>query len=226
MADGGYTSVDGFGVTKVTSEIGESIKNALADFFVSKLTFPRLRLASFPDMGYAASDFKAIADKIKPGKVEVYRTKEEQIFRAKYCSYGDDNFYVLTPMIAASPKVHLKTIVHETTHAIQDWKEWKESALDREVDAHFAAALYLVHSGKTHEANDDTVMTYFMIGAEAYKEDPKEIRSLWFNKIHKEMKNAVSQHYQFMHKKLFPDKDPAKFLKGFEKKNRLDGIPD
>ncbi len=223
MPDGGYKSLDGFAIELVTETSGKNIKNQIiGDQHVDKLSFPRLRLASFPEMGYKGSDFKAIANMIKPGLIDVYRTKTDHNFRGRYVSTtNNDNFYMLVPDVVDNPRRSMKTIIHETTHAIQDWKQWRETALDREVDAHFAAALYMVHAGVS---TNDTVMTYFTIGAEAYAQDKKEVRSRWFGGILQKMKAAVQTHYQAMHKQLHPNEDPAKFLKNFNDKQRMDGI--
>ena len=156
---------------------------------------------------------------------KIYETKTDQPFNAKFCSYGKLNFYVFTPNITIAPSLSVRTIVHETAHAIQDWKEWRESSLDREVDAHFAEALYLVLSGKEKEAQNDLGMAYYIIAAQEYKENPKYLASLGFRKMRQKLKQETFQHYQFMNSLITPNFDVEKFNKAFNKKNKMDGIP-
>ena len=213
-------------VRDVTPTLGETVANLIKnDPFIPKLNFPRLRFPALGGLGYSASDYRTIAGKIAPNKIEIYETKNDELFNAKFCSFGDMNFYVLTPKITVAPSLCVKTLVHETTHAIQDWKKWRESSLDREVDAHFAEALYLVKSGKAREADSDLGMTYFMIAAKEYDNNPKYLASNGFHKIRENMRRDISQHYQFINSLIKSNFDAEEFNKTFRKKQRLDGIP-
>lgn len=228
MSDDEYTKLpeSEIEVRDVTADYAETIKNLLvSDPFIPKLRFPRLRFPALEGLGYCAEDYKAIAKMIAPDRIEIYETRNDELFNAKYASYGDMNFYVLTPKITVAPSLSVRILVHETTHAIQDWKKWRESSLDREVDAHFAEALYLVKSKKAHEAKSDMGMTYFMIAAEEYDNDPKYLASNGFRKIREKMRTEIFQHYQFMSSLLVSNFDAEEFGKKFRKRQRLDGIP-
>lgn len=228
MSNDDYAKLPGTNVEvrDVTSDLSATIANLLiSDPVVSKLNFPRLRFPRLGGLGYSGNDFIAIAKKIAPNEIEIYETKTDQSFNAKFCSYGKLNFYVFTPNITIAPSLSVRTIVHETAHAIQDWKEWRESSLDREVDAHFAEALYLVLSGKEKEAQNDLGMAYYIIAAQEYKDNPKYLASLGFRKMRQKLKQETFQHYQFMNSLITSNFDAEEFNKSFNKKKKMDGIP-
>ena len=227
MADGEYFTVEGTNqqMRNVTERMAETLRTALTtDLTIPKLNFPRLRLLTMSGLGYSGSDFRMVAEKIRPTGIRVYETKENYGYHGKFSSVDEFDFYVLAPTVTASPALYMKTLVHETAHAVQEWKKWRESPLDQEVDGHFAEALYLVLSGKASEAKNDSIMTYFIIAAEAYADDPKCITSNWFRNIRANMRDDILRHYRHMHKKVDPNFNEKEFDKEFNKKTTPNGI--
>ncbi|MEP7074784.1 MAG: hypothetical protein ABI878_03155 [Acidobacteriota bacterium] len=227
MPDGEYFSVEGSTqeIRNVTERLASQIRSALvSDPYIPKMNFPRLRFLSMPGLGYIGADFRTVAKKIRPGGIRIYETKANYGYGGKFWSSGKFDFFAFAPEITANVLNNMKTIVHETTHAVQEWKKWRESTLDHEVDAHFATALYLVLKGRQEEVKHDTVMNYYIIGAEAYVKDPKSITSRWFRDLRSNMRNDVLSHYRFMNKKISPDFNEQEFDKDFQKKARPDGI--
>jgi hypothetical protein len=227
MADGQFKQVKGTNVfmRNVSERLATDIKELIkSDPFIPNLAFPRLRFAGLPGLGYKPSYYQEIAGMLGPGKIEIYETQEHYGFNAKFCSVDRFNYFVLSPNVTKALKGNSKTIVHEATHAVQDWQKWREASEDRELDAHFAEALYLVHAKKTHEANNDSVMNRFIIAAEEYKADNGYLGSSRFKKLREAMRNDVYLHYQFMSKKMDPDLTDEEFSKEFKKRERLDGI--
>lgn len=213
-------------VRDVTEKYGAKIAKLIkSDPLAARLNFPRLRFSALPGLGYKGSDFIAIANLIAPGKIEIYETREDQAFKGKFCSYGKLNFYVFTPEVTVAPLAAMRTIIHETAHAVQDWKKWRESGLDREVDAHFSDALYLVLGGREKEAANDLCMSHYIIAAQLFKENPRYLSSLHFRRLREKMRTDVFQHYQFMNSLTKPDFDYETFNREFKKRQRLDGIP-
>ena len=228
--DDEYTTLpwSGLEVRDVTEQFGPEMAKLLrSDAHLPTLAFPRLHL---PRMrGYLGTDYADIAKRIHLGGIEVYETRKDEGlgFHAKYESYGGLNHFVVRPSVTATPLLYMSTIVHETTHAIQDRNKWRMSELDDEVDTHFAEALYLVRSRKEHEAENDLRMTRFMIAAREYKADEGYLKSISFLKLRREMRHDVTEHYAFMNS-IFGggDFDREKWLKDFRRKKRWDGIPD
>jgi hypothetical protein len=213
-------------VRDITSEFGETLKNhLLSEPFLQAIKFPRLRFAILENLGYSAVDYKEIAENIGPNKIEVYETRNDEAFNAKYYSIGDLNFYVLTPKVTATPLLSIRTLIHETTHAIQDRKGWRESRLDQEVDAHFAEALYLVKNKKENEVKGEFVMSDFITAAKEYYQNSKYLLSRRFRKLREKMRQEVYQHYEFMNSIFSINYNPASFQKDFKIRKRLNGMP-
>jgi hypothetical protein len=196
---------------------------------VPSLRFPRLHLPALK--GYFGADYQDIADRIRLNGIEVYESRldsDELGWNAKYVSWGDLNFFIVTPSVVATPLLYMDTIVHEATHAIQDRNKWRMSPLDNEVDTHFAEALYLVRSGQEKEAKINLVMTRFLIAAKEYNANPRYLTSISFRKLRREMRNDVAQHYYAMSSTFgLTDLDPEEWHKNFRRKNRKwNGIPE
>ena len=231
MANDEYFVIDkkmNLEVRDVTLTLGQTMAGLLlSDPNVAKLTFPRLRFPSFESLGYFANDYKEIARRIvkkadQTKGIRVYETKGDTVFRARYQSAGDRNFFILTPEITKSLTANMATVVHETTHAIQDLKEWRESSWDREIDAHFAEAVYSLLAG---QSNKKTILNHVSIAAECFIANPKYLQTLAFRQLREKMRGDIYQHYQFMLGKIDPDFDSDNFNKEFSKRQRLDGIP-
>ena len=193
------------------------------------LSFPRLHLPVLK--GYSPSDYVDIAGRIRLNGIEVYETRldtDDLGFHAQYRSWNELNFFIVTPSVTATPLLYMNTIVHETTHAIQDRNKWRMSRLDNEVDTHFAEALYLSHIGDKTDAKVDLIMTRFLIAAKEYNDDARYLTSINFRNLRREMRNDVAQHYYFM-ESLFgiTDLDAEEWHKNFRRKKRMwNGIPE
>jgi hypothetical protein len=228
MQDDEYVQLPGtkFWVRDVSATFGPVMAELLErDRQVKDLTFPRLQFPALTCIGYSSSHYEEVAHKIREGKIDVYETREDHHFNASYRSYGSLNFFVITPKVSSSPALSMCTIVHEVTHAIQDWKQWRTSGLDRELDAHFAEALYLFRSGKESEAASDLRMTRFMIAAREYNGNPRYFLSIGFRRLREKLRNDIYEHYRFMHATFDDNFDPEEFDRSFRRRKRLDGIP-
>jgi hypothetical protein len=115
---------------------------------VETLNFPSL---TFGHRAYAASDYRRVGDVMGRGKIEVYAETGGK-FKASYTNAkGGDYFVINTEHFDAATfskdPAQIAVIVHESTHMVQDDKRLRMSNCERELDAHFAQALYLVRAG-------------------------------------------------------------------------------
>jgi hypothetical protein len=227
MTNQEYAQLPGsnFEVRDVTETFGPTMARYLrSDGVVKNLRFPRLRFPLLRSYGYSPSDYHWIADHIGPGKIEVYETRRDELFRGKYVSLGELNFFVLTPSVTIAPLASMDTIVHEATHAIQDWKKMRASLQDMELDAHFAAALYFVQSGKDASAAA-LHLARFIIAAKAYNADARYLRSLEFRKARGKLESEILTHYRDMNGIIDDTFDPQAWVTAFQRRRRLDGVP-
>jgi hypothetical protein len=209
---------------EITADFAETFAGIIARN-APLLNFPRLRFALLKCIGYSENDYCEIAGHVRSGEIRLYETLEHMEFNGKYCSDQDNNnFFVLSPYITSAPLLGEATLMHESTHAVQDLRKWRVSKLDMEVDAHFAEALYLVRNKKQNEVATDLVLTRFIIAAEQFNDDAKYFSSLHFRRLRQDMQNDVFSHYQYMHSVFDEDFDSGEFEKDYHKRHRLDGI--
>jgi hypothetical protein len=78
---------------------------------------------------------------------------------------------------------------------IQDWKRMWLSLVQREVDAHFAQALYLVRA-KAEEVWDKTYALHTLIAAQNYDEDKRYLHSAHYRGIKGDIAGEIREHYR------------------------------
>jgi len=93
---------------------------------------------------YAPFDYQAIRELIskkliKVSEIRVARTSNALDYRGEY--NPDRNTLRINQSRTTDPVQRKQTIVHEATHAIQDWKDVASLAHDEEADAEIAEAL-------------------------------------------------------------------------------------
>lgn len=215
-----------FEVRDVTEPFGKELANLINNApHLNELAFPRLQLPALKKCGYAPDDYRTIASLIGPNRIEVYETREfDMPFLGKYYSYASLTAFIVTPSLRVAPGLCMSTIIHETTHAIQDWKKWRMSEQDTEVDAHFAEALYLILNNKENEVADEPVINKYVDVAKSYRSDEGYLTTLEFRRLRRDLRDVVHKHYKMM-KSTFQDQfDPKDFDKKFRRRKRLDGI--
>jgi hypothetical protein len=201
----------------VSDTFGKYVANKLlSEQKISELNFPRLRMPLLKGLGYSSGDYQSIANYLLSKDIKVYETKktEEVNFRGVYNS---KNYFVFSPELTASPEIYIGTIVHEATHAIQDLKKWRESSRDREVDAHFATALFMVLSRKEHLLKASRYNGYINL-AKSVEGDPKFYRTGEFKRRVRDLQNTITTEYTWKFK------DDIGKINEFQKKERWDGI--
>jgi hypothetical protein len=211
-------------VEDVTSTTGATMKTFLTkNTFVLGLNFPRLRLASqgLRD-GYSGADFAEVGREIGVNKIEVYVSDISH--PASYASAEDGDFFVLSQSLHSAFNVDRHVIVHEACHAIQDWSQWRCSRLDREVDAHFGQALFLVRSGDEKTASMiPPRLVPFLSAARQYNADAGYLKSFAFRKVLNKLEHEIFMDYQYTAQAKDPYFDPDQFAKDFNKRRREDG---
>ncbi len=206
-------------------DITESFAGKFAETLernASFLNFPRLR---FPlSKGYSTGDYLDIARRLRSFELDVYETRDDQHFNAKYISVGTYNFFVVTPNVTIAPLLSEETLIHEATHAIQDLKQWRMSRLDMEVDAHFSGALYTARKNIVSQSEDDYATKEFIDAAKAFNANKNFPWTLDFHQLRGTMKKNIVTHYWNM-KTIFEDNPQTfeAFSKDFKKRRRLDG---
>ena len=188
----------------------------------SILNFPRLR---FPlCTGYSTKDYLEIARGLRNGEFDVYETRDVGHFNAKFISFRNYNFFVVTHDVSIAPLLSEETLIHEATHAIQDLKQWRMSPLDMEVDAHFSAAIYATHKKNGVTGEPGFVMDEFMNAAKNFDDRKRFGITPDFRRLRKQMKSNIIDHYWNM-KSIFESNSQTKeeFTKNFKKRKRLDG---
>lgn len=156
---------------EVTDTFGRKMAEIiLAEPNIHKMYFPRLRFSRAMALGYSAADYYKIAHLILSKDIKVYETSDSE--NSDYVgAYLNSNRFIVTQKLTSDPQKYLGTIVHETTHAIQDLKKWRESDRDREVDAHFAAAYFMVLKGQEGLLKTSRYSGYISL-AKKIKENP------------------------------------------------------
>ncbi len=204
---------------EVTATFGKYMAEEilLKDPKIFDMNFPRLRFPKLLGLGYSANDYHEIAKKILDNKIAVYETKENIEKSGFIGVYLNVNQFVFTPDVTKEPQKFVGTIIHETTHAIQDLKKWRESDQDREVDAHFAQAYFMVLKGQEHLLKASR-MDEFISLAKLRIDDPNLFKTMYFSSKLPKLRVIIDQEY----KPKFADQ--AKFEKEFPKRHRLDGI--
>jgi hypothetical protein len=115
--------------------------------------------------------------------------------KAFYNKDGTPRLTLTKATEALNTPAHWSTIAHEATHMIQDWKKWRMSLLEMEVDAHFAQALFLHYKGAAASSDD---MNYFMEAAVAFAANDKRK----FKSLCNPMFQAASAKYKNVYEKL------------------------
>lgn len=202
---------------EVTDTFGRKMAEIiLAEPNIHKMYFPRLRFSRAMALGYSAADYYKIAHLILSKDIKVYETSDSE--NSDYVgAYLNSNRFIFTQKLTSDPQKYLGTIVHETTHAIQDLKKWRESDRDREVDAHFAAAYFMVLKGQEGLLKTSRYSGYISL-AKKIKENPKYFKTIEFNQKLRDLQSSINQEYGWK----FRD-DPDK-LEDFHKRQRWDGI--
>jgi hypothetical protein len=214
FTDAGGKPVSG---SDVTETFGKFIADKLlSDPTVMKMNFPRLRLPRLSGLGYSSGDYHKIANLILSQHIKVYETQGTE--KIDFLGvYQNTNRFIFAKKLTESPETHFGTIVHEVTHAIQDLKKWRESDRDREVDAHFAGALFMVLKNQENFLKSTKYGGYINL-AKAVKENPGYYKSFEFGKKVSELKNTIMQEYGWKYRD-----EPGK-LDDFQKRQRWDGI--
>jgi hypothetical protein len=164
---------------------------------VETLDFPSL---TFGHRAYAASDYRRVGDVMGRGKIEVY-AETGGTFKASYTNAkGGDYFVINTEHFDAATfskdPAQIAVIVHESTHMVQDDKRLRMSNCERELDAHFAQALYLVRAGAP-ELFDKFYAMKIMEAAQEYEADPRFRYSGAFRKLRDAGRASINEHYQY-----------------------------
>ena len=201
-----------------TETFGKYVANLLkTDPTVAKMNFPRLRFPRLLSLGYAASDYQKIAQLIADKTIRVYETDEGENIDFLGV-YQNTNQFVFARKLTSSPEVNLGTIIHEATHAVQDLKRWRESDRDREVDAHFAAALFMVLKGQENFLTATKYGGYKNLAKSVVKDNPGYYKTFEFSRKVEELKKTINEEYGWKYRD-----DPAK-LEDFHRRQRWDGI--
>lgn len=176
-----------------------------ADTVVAGLDFPSLTPLR---RAYRGADYVEMGHVIRRGHIEI---KAEELpkagWRAAYVDHPDGDFLQFnTDKVwpgalgseSADRKLKLNTaanVVHEVSHMIQDWKRMRLSLVQREVDAHFAQALYLVRAG-AEDVWDKVYALHTLIAARNYDEDKGYLHSADFRRIKGDIAGEIREHYR------------------------------
>jgi hypothetical protein len=202
------------GTQDATAVWGPKIASFLmSDINVARLDFPSLAALRRP---YSGMDYVHMGHVIAGGRIEIAtefggsmgralmsyrRIGNSQInVNSKYCHPGllRPGFTSKDPKARTQDDVaRLQTaavLVHEITHMIQDWKRMWMSPLEREVDAYFAKALYLVRVG-ADDLWPNGFANHAMIAAKFYHEDSGYLRSSAFRRMHAEVSKEIREFY-------------------------------
>jgi hypothetical protein len=101
---------------------------------------------------YSPSKYLAIKLLIMDNKIKVFQVKggTRKIIDAVAHYNLATNALVLQTIDPAHADTRVSTIVHECTHAIQDWSDADALAKQEEADAYIAATIVTLRSGKQH----------------------------------------------------------------------------
>jgi hypothetical protein len=186
---------------------------------VATLEFPSL---TFGHRAYSPSDYRRVGEVMGKGKIEVYAGTGDK-FKASYTNAKDGDYFVINPEHLKTETfdddpAQIATIVHESTHMVQDDKRLRMSNCERELDAHFAQALYLVRAGAP-ELYDKDYARKIMEAAQAYEADPGFRYSRAFREMRDVARGKINDHYQY-NMMSQADYDPD----AFNKVQRWDGL--
>ena len=220
-----YIYIPGFKNTKnkpvlgrdVTTCIGKRVADKLlTEQQIANMNFPRLRMPLFRGLGYSAEDYRKIANFIYEKEIRVYEAKESEDLNFLGV-YNTLNYFVFSPKLTGALDTYIGTIVHEATHAIQDLKRWRESNADREVDAHFATALFMVLSDREQLLQASRYKDFIDL-AKIIKGDSDYYKKFEFRKKVRDLQNKITTEYNWQWK------DNIDEITKFQKKERWDGI--
>lgn len=164
---------------------------------VAMLDFPSL---TFGHRAYAAADYRRVGEVMAGGKIEVYSDAGAK-FKASYTNAKGGDYFVINPKhfktdTFSGDPAQIATIVHESTHMVQDDKRLRMSNCERELDAHFAQALYLVRA-KVPGLFDKSYAAKIMEAAQEYDAEPKFRNSSEFRKMRDAARTSINEHYQY-----------------------------
>jgi hypothetical protein len=209
--------------TDVTETFGEIVANKIfSDDIVKKMTFPRLRLSRLLGLGYLPHYYRQIASFIMDKSIRVYKTDENE--KVDFLGvYHTSNKFIFAHKLTTSPlDQNMGTIIHEVTHAIQDWKKWKESDRDREVDGHFAGAYFMVQKKQESFLEASKYNQYISLAKKVVENSPDGklhyFKTIEFNKKVFDLQSTINQEYISKYRY-----EPKK-LADFHKRDRWDGI--
>lgn len=178
--------------------------------------FPRMRFPKLTGLGYKSDDYIQIAKFILSKDINVWVTDESE--NVSFLGvYHNSNNFLFVPEVLNSPGQHLGTIVHEATHAIQDWKKWKQSDLEREVDGHFAGAYFMVLKNKSHLLDSSRYKEYVNL-AKLIDDRGKYFNSFDFSRKVNDLHTNLAKDYGWKYR------NDAEKLNDFQKRGRWDGI--
>jgi len=204
----------------VTAAWAPKIAKILAtNEIVGSLEFPSL---TFGHRAYSPSDYRRVGEAMGRGKIEVYADVGDK-FKASYTNAKGGDYFVINPdhlkieTIDGDP-AQIAIIVHESTHMVQDNKRLRMSNCERELDAHFAQALYLVRVGASNLYDKDYAGK-IMEAAQAYEADPGFRHSRAFRAMRDAARARINNHYQY-NMMSQPGYDPD----AFNKVQRWDGL--
>jgi hypothetical protein len=130
----------------------------------------------------------------------------------------------VAPEVGEAFTVEKHVFVHEACHAIQDWSRWRCSKQDREIDAHFGQALYLVRTGDDKFALLPPRMKLFLEAAREFNVDAGYLKSRSFEKKLSKLENEIFKDYEYSARASDPYYfNLEKFTKSFTKRRRGDG---
>ncbi len=226
MSEQTYSNIPNFRDSSGKEVLGRDVTETFGTYIVSKIrgeqkiladmNFPRLRLARFLGLGYSSDDYYEIAKLISNKIIKVYETAETE--KTDFLGvYHNSNKFIFAQKLTKSPDTHLGTIIHEVTHAIQDLKKWRESDRDREVDAHFAGAYFMVLKGQESFLKASKYNGYINL-AKNVKGNPNYFKTIEFSRKVTELQNTITQEYGWEYK------DDLNKVEDFHKRQRWDGI--
>ncbi len=173
-------------------QASEEIVRKIADFLqngpiLNHFAFPRLH---YPNVaGYKPEHYRIMGGLIRAGTVPVLI--DESAPEGAVAAYQpESNRLLLTKTTAKlNTPEHWGTMTHEATHMIQDWKKWKVSLKEMEVDAHFAQALFMHYKGASFGG---ALLAKFATAAKAYASGDKKT----FKNLIPKLELAVHEKYQ------------------------------
>jgi hypothetical protein len=177
----------------------------IGDSIVACLDFPSLMPLH---RAYKGTDYAEMGRTIRRGNIEIKtEALPKAAWRAAYVDHPGGDFLkfntekVWPGKLASAPaddKQRLNTaanVVHEVTHMIQDWKRMRLSIVEREMDTHFAQALYLVRVG-AEDVWDKSYALHALIAAQNFANDDGYLRSADFRRIRGTVASEIREHYR------------------------------